>query len=73
MNGDRGGGGGEPIDANIDLYACGDSNRERVRERERRSKTLFGIAGTNIYDGTRARPEKRIRREKDVVKSTTGF
>lgn len=35
---------GIPIDANIDLYACGEADRGR------RGKSLFRIAGMNIYD-----------------------
>lgn len=35
---------GMPIDASIDLYACGEANRER------RGKSLFRIAGMNIYE-----------------------
>jgi len=40
------------MDANIDLYA-GEAAREK------RSKSLFGIAGLNIYDRTGERASKR--------------
>lgn len=61
-----------PIDANIDLYACGESTageKQREREGERRSKSLFGIARMNIYDGTNAHARPRVADgEKDVAK-----
>lgn len=40
---------GVSIDANIDLYACGETDRGR------RGKSLFRIAGMNIYDRTGGR------------------
>lgn len=40
---------GVPIDANIDLYACGEADRGRG------GKSLFRIAGMNIYDRTGGR------------------
>lgn len=46
---------------------------ERPTAIERGSKSLFGIAGMNIYDGSNARPRARaLDEEKDVVKIDDG-
>lgn len=60
---------GVPIDANIDLYACGETDRGR-----RRGKSLFRIAGMNIYDRTGGRT-RSAGGEKDtaVKKRRPGF
>lgn len=56
-----------PIDANIDLYACGETDREK------RSKSLFRIARMNIYDRmsdwTRNERKRRCKKAADVFRN----